>query len=334
MMILKTKDKGGDGFQNRLLFLLEEALGDKYIRLKKIKEGKWAVQTGKEKWFLKLYPTSQKFRVQKRVTETLRQEGLLNIPGYHPIHENSEDMEIEGKVAGLTEWIDTDEMFTYHSFSERQSALSILGEFHHSSQKILMEREIILSLPEQKLVEKWTLRLEEFIRNKGKLSIYIPPAMIDTYIRIGQKALQGVVLYGFSEERCLLHGDLAHHNFLRDVHNELHIIDLDLIAKGPSEIDYIQFANRILPFFNWSLAKLWEHEPLSAFKENQPFLYGILFPSDVFREWNRFFREGPVYQNNVWQYLMEMTVKQFHPRMVYCRDIQEQIQKQERRPAF
>jgi hypothetical protein len=321
MMILKIKDNSGDGFQDRLLLILKNKMGDKDIQLEKIKEGKWVLHFGEDRWFLKLYADKRKFQLQQNVTEALRLEGFSRLPAYHHLHEK-DNIEVDGKAAGLTEWIDTRGNFSYHSFDERRTALSVLEEFHHFSRKVLLKGDVTL-LPKQKLVDKWAVRLEEFIRNKQKLSVYVPPAIIDAYIRIGERALKGIIRHDFSKDSCILHGDVAHHNFLRDKHNQLHLIDLDLIKEGPPEIDYIQFANRILPYINWSLQELWKHEPLPVYKESRAFLYGILFPSDIFREWNRFFRENLVYQENVWKYLMSLTVHQFHARMVCCRDIQQ-----------
>ncbi|WP_240628475.1 phosphotransferase [Bacillus salacetis] len=320
-MILKTKEKGGDGFQNRLLFLLKETLGDESIRITKIKEGKWRVQAGKDQWFLKLYPTRQKFQLQRAVAQALHQEGFLRTPGYHPVHEGSSEMKLDEKIAGLTEWVHTGKIFTYHTFKDRHDALSVVEGFHDSSRRIL-KKDSIQFLPGQVLIEKWKKRLQEFRSNRQNLSEYVPLAMIDSYIQIGQTALLGLLQHGFSDESCILHGDLAHHNFIRGTNNEMYLIDLDLITRGPCEIDYIQFANRILPFCGWSLDKLWRHKPLSEYKDDKAFLFGILFPSDIFREWNRFFREGTIYRHNVWNYLMELTVNQFHHRMVCSRDIQ------------
>ncbi|WP_409251497.1 phosphotransferase [Bacillus sp. SCS-153A] len=320
---MKTEEQGGDGFQNRLLLLLQEKLGDKNLQLKKIKEGKWRLQTGNERWFLKLFPNNQKFQLQMEVARDLKKAGFRRVPGFHPLHEN-DNIEMDRKTVGLTEWIETDEIFTFNSYKDRVAALAVLQEFHHYSGKVLSNGNVT-ALPKQKLLEKWNRRLDEFKRNKKKLSVYVPPAMIDTYIKIGEIALKGLERQGFPGEICILHGDLAHHNFLRDKKKDLYMIDLDLITAGPAEIDYLQFANRIFPYINWSLKELWEHEPFSFYKENQCFLYGILFPSDIFREWNRFFRSSPRYQKSVWNYLMSLTVYQFHARMVCCRDIQKSL---------
>ncbi|WP_052302403.1 aminoglycoside phosphotransferase family protein [Bacillus sp. SG-1] len=320
---MKTKEKGGGGFHNRLLFVLKEKLGDNNIQLQKIKQGKWMLQIGKDRWFLKLFPNSRRFQLQKSVTKALHLEGFSKVPGFHPLHE-TDNIEFDGRTVGLTEWIDTNDIFTYTSYNERQAALTLLKEFHQYSGKVLSNGDFT-TLPMQRLLNKWSLRLDEFRRNKQKLSVYVPPAIIDTYIKTGEKALQGLDQYGFSDQMCILHGDVAHHNFLRGTNNELFMIDLDLITSGPPEIDYIQFANRIFPYINWSLEKLWEHEPFSFFQDNMSFLYSILYPSDVFREWNRFFRGTPDYQKSTWNYLMALTVNQFHPRMVCCRDIQKNL---------
>ncbi|TYS19603.1 aminoglycoside phosphotransferase family protein [Rossellomorea vietnamensis] len=322
-MTSKIDMTSGDGFQNRLLFLLKSKLGSQTLTLRKIKEGKWKVQTDYGNWFLKLYSSSRRLELQKEVMEELSKEGFIKIPSFHPIHQ-TDSIVIDGKAAGLTKWINTVGNFTYHTYSERQEALAVLEKFHRISRAALMRKEFN-SLKDQRLLEKWRARLDEFVGNRQKLSVLVPLEVIDTYILLGEQALAGMVKSGFSEEPCILHGDLAHHNFLRDTNQELLIIDLDLISSGPPEVDYIQFANRIFPHINWSLDLLWKHGQLSKYKESSTFLHSILYSSDIFREWNRFFRESRSYQKSVWYYLIDLTLYQFQSRMACCREIQKNL---------
>ncbi len=69
-----------------------------------------------------------------------------------------------------------------------------------------------------------------------------------------------------NEPFVILHGDVAHHNFLRDSSGKLHLIDFDLISIGPAFLDYLQYANRILPYLDWSF------ERLAKFSQIQNFL--------------------------------------------------------------
>ncbi|MGF2617232.1 phosphotransferase [Rossellomorea aquimaris] len=323
MMISKTDYTSGDGFQNRLLFLLKGKLEDRSIGLIRIKDGKWKVTSDKGNWFLKLYSSRRKFQLQKEVTEELCNGGFSRVPSYHPLHQ-SDTIEIDGKMAGLTEWVDTTGNFTYKTFPERQEALAVLQSFHHHSQKALLRKDF-RSLKGQRLLEKWRARLDEFKGSRQRFGGVIPLEVIDTYILLGEQALEGMAKSSFSEESCILHGDLAHHNFLRDTNQELFMIDLDLISAGPPEIDYIQFANRIFPYINWSPELLWKHRALADYKDRKIFLNSILYPSDVFREWNRFFRESSRYQKTVWYYLMNLTLHQFGARIMCCNEIRTKL---------
>jgi hypothetical protein len=326
-MTLKTDYKDGDGFQNRLLLLLKRKLGDNDLYMRKIKDGKWMLQTSTDRWFVKLYPTLKKFQLQKKIIGEMREEGFMKVPGFHPLHVE-EVVELEGRVIGLTEWVDTGKVFTYNTFQERQSALAVLNEFHSCSGQLLLKKDsekTKANLPRQGLIKKWKIRLEEFRHNAQLLSLYVPFSYIESYIRLGEYALEGIMHQDFSGESCILHGDVAHHNFLMNERNELYIIDFDLISSGPKEIDYIQFANRIFPYIHWSLESLWKHSSFNAYKDDKMFQSSLLYPSDIFREWNRFFRERPQYQRRVWNYLMAVTVGQFSERMACSRDIKRKI---------
>ncbi|WP_456273901.1 phosphotransferase [Bacillus sp. AK031] len=326
-MILKTNEKGGDGFQNRLLLLLKKKLRDNDIDLQKIKDGKWMLQTSTARWFVKLYPSEKKYLLQKKVIGEMRARGFMKVPAFHALHEE-EIVEFGGRIIGITDWVEPGKAFTYNTFQERQAALSVLKEFHSCSKKLLLNnaiKETKTALPRQALIKKWRIRLEEFRKNAQVLSHYVPFSCIAPYIQLGEDALDGVIRHGFSECNCLLHGDLAHHNFLLDEKNQLYIIDFDLISSGPEEIDYIQFANRIFPYIHWSLESLWKHRAFEDYKNDKGFLSALLYPSDVFREWNRFFREGPNYQRRVWDYLMALTVGQFSERMAYSSEIKKKL---------
>lgn len=89
----------------------------------------------------------------------------------------------------------------------------------------------------------------------------------------------------------ITHGDVAPHNFVinREKSKEAYLIDFDLFAAVPQAFDWLQYANRILPFWYWSYAKMEEmgnEEFLKMFTKKW-FVSCLVFPTDLYREWNR-----------------------------------------------
>src|SRR5690606_14014221 len=88
-----------------------------------------------------------------------------------------------------------------------------------------------------------------------------------------------------SGRQVILHGDVAHHNFLRAKDQSLYLLDFDLVAIGSPHSDYLQYANRILPFMNWSFEELKEYPIFKYSLEEIGFLHALAYPTDIFREW-------------------------------------------------
>ena len=123
-----------------------------------------------------------------------------------------------------------------------------------------------------------------------------------------------IVPFFINEPYCILHGDVAHHNFLRDSNGILHLIDFDLISIGPPSLDYLQYANRILPSVDWSFERLSHFSQYQELLNEKAFLYALAFPADIFREWNRVIREGSYKDQRKYDQVMDLTIGQFYPR--------------------
>jgi hypothetical protein len=320
MTTLKVKrHTEGDDFDNRLLSFLKKKLGDPSATLKRLKEGKWLLTTHNKKWFVKLYSNSKKFYIQKHLVDELLKKNFQHVLPFHPIHTKKELL-FEGKPVGITYWLDTKETFTYVNQCDRQDALAVLKSFHKQTQHL--KGKWTNEIPPNKWVEKWEERLYMFQVNIPFLQSFIQPFYLYTYLQWGKWSLEQLKKIELPlDEICILHGDVAHHNFLRAESGKVYIIDFDLITIAPPMIDDLQFSNRILPYINWSLQKLWFHEPLNSYKRDNLFIVGLMYPSDIFREWNRFAREGKLYKQKVWSYLYSLTVKQFSQRMTYMQEL-------------
>ena len=124
---------------------------------------------------------------------------------------------------------------------------------------------------------------------------------------------------------CVLHGDVAHHNFLRDSKGILHLIDFDLISIGPPSLDYLQYANRILPSLDWSFERLAQFSVYEKLVGEKAFLYALAFPADIFREWNRLIREGSYRDQNKYNQVMDLTIGQFYSRKKFIDTLKMKI---------
>ena len=116
---------------------------------------------------------------------------------------------------------------------------------------------------------------------------------------------------------------MAHHNFMKTSKGELYLIDFDLISIGPEIADYLQYANRILPFLNWSLSELDTFEPFQPFLKQKVFLYGLAFPSDILREWNRLVKEQTFNQMGKIRPVVELTLNQFGKKEIFYERIRK-----------
>ena len=131
----------------------------------------------------------------------------------------------------------------------------------------------------------------------------------------------------FKEPYVILHGDVAHHNFLRDTSGNLHLIDFDLIHIGPESIDLLQYANRILPSIDWSIDQLSQYQQISKFLKERAFLYALAFPTDIFREWNRILREKKHENQHHYKYVIELTLNQLYLRRKFVEKLKKKLAK-------
>ncbi|WP_377888329.1 phosphotransferase [Alkalihalobacillus sp. R86527] len=174
----------------------------------------------------------------------------------------------------------------YSRLEERRLAVEKLSHFHAEAYGLKMERIRIVSLR-----NKWMNRLMTFER-----SLVDHPCrdhqMIKEYTIIGRQVLQemdeklALLESKAVEERCIVHGDPAHHNFVFN-RAQLLLIDGDLISYAPKEYDFLQLMNRMLPYSKWSL-KEWStyNNPVIQTILNTPYLVKMLaYPADFYREW-------------------------------------------------
>ncbi len=191
-------------------------------------------------------------------------------------------------------WIQAEENFSYQTFEEREKALSQINTFHQFSIDPNLWKEPAFHSPS--LWEKYKKRWEKIQSHSIVIKPHLPEKVYHYYLAWSQWCLNEAMLWqerialDSTKELRLNHGDVAHHNFLQRNDGELAIIDFDLVHLAPAKDDYIQFSSRILPHIHYSYERLMKHAQINRYKNDPFFHLALLFPSDIWREWNHYIR--------------------------------------------
>ncbi|MFZ7945535.1 MULTISPECIES: aminoglycoside phosphotransferase family protein [Bacillaceae] len=315
---------GDDDNFDRLLSYFQSQFFEKIIQFVPIRKSVFLVKTDKHTYILKGYNTNSRLRLQEAFTATLRKEGfhktyLFLVPPA------KEQLFIDGKYFGCIEYINPNKTaFTYQTQKNRLEGIELLEQFHQTT--AAFESRYRRIIPKGHLLEKWTERLQLFLNNFSFLKYFMNDPFLSEIAAWGNWALIGMEKhrsYFQKEPYVILHGDVAHHNFIRDKNGRLHLIDFDLISVGPPALDYLQYANRILPYIDWSFDKLGSFPQLQKYLRDEAFLYALAYPADIFREWNRLIREKLYTDPVKLRQVMDLSISQFYTRKKFVDRLQE-----------
>ena len=121
--------------------------------------------------------------------------------------------QLDGLWYSFIEYLPTSRnTFTFSKQSNRKEGIALLEAFHNSAE------QISISLPSFHQLRKWQERLDLFRQNKSAISEHISDAIVQEWIAWGEWSLKGLIANQFylnQEKNTIIHGDCAHHNFLR-----------------------------------------------------------------------------------------------------------------------
>lgn len=317
----RLNNVGGDEYSDRLLSYLKHNLSANILEFKQIRKQVYFVKLHDGfPFIIKGFSSRKNLVLQDALTSSLKRNGF---PFTYQFYGDKPNLYFESTYYGCLEYIEPSGMpFLYNSQENCQEGLSLLEKFHYSSEKLVGVYKRIL--PTYDLQNKWHERLQLFLNNLNVLSLFIPNEIIAELISWGEWSLAGLEREKetlFQQPLVVLHGDVAHHNFIRAIDRQLYLIDFDLISIGPMMADYLQYANRILPFLNWSLQDLASYSPIQSYFQHKLFLYALAFPTDLFREWNRLIREKTYCDSSKIHAVLKMTLDQFENRRDFIHDI-------------
>lgn len=312
---------GDDLFLERLFSCLYAHFSWNIHHITPIRNHVFMIETAEDVFILKGYPTYSKLKLQETFTTELKKEGFQNTYSYLDMGRNT-PFYFDHFYYGIIEYIPSSKkVFTYMDPADREEGLSLLKRYHHTTENLVSRFE--KSIRGYQLLIKWKERRAKFIYNLPLIEFFIEKEIIEEIMDWANWSLRNLESQHavFQDSKVILHGDVAHHNFLRSENENLYLIDFDLISMGDPGLDYLQYANRILPFLDWSLEQLSGISVLERFLHDKIFLYGLAFPTDIFREWNRIIKERQ-YQNPVKvRAVVELTKGQFFERKNFIKDL-------------
>ncbi|WP_240056566.1 phosphotransferase [Bacillus mesophilum] len=323
-----SKDNGrrDDLDLNRLFTYLNGQLPFVLTDLRPIRKNVFKISTDEKQYILKEFSPGNRLRLQETFTSSLKHEGFDQTYQFVDLAQDA-PLYFQGKLFGLLDYIPSAEQpFTYNTSKNREDALSLLHHYHETTAKLYPRYKTLL--PAFNQMAKWTDRLTVFMQNSTLLKLFIHGDVLEEFILWAKWSLAGMTEtfeWFETQSKVVLHGDVAFHNFLRGENGRLYLLDFDLISNGHAYADYLQYANRILPSIGWSFHELQSLQILKPYLSEKGFLYGLIYPTDIFREWNRLIR-GRMYNDRVKiKNVLDMTFYQLEKRRTFIHDIKMEI---------
>lgn len=207
-------------------------------------------------------------------------ESLADIGFPHTISK----VQLEEKNILIQPWIKNARAFNYQYRYDRMNSLAILHQLHQTGREVDWSKDEYL-LPAYDLRLKWQERLQKFILHFTQVSVYLGADNCNQLILYAQEALTGFnQIEPLKSSKTLLHGDIVHHNFLKDSKGKNYLIDFDLASYGHPEEELIMWMHRVLPNVNYNLSALLNEQPLLK-QIPESYLQTLRFPNELLREW-------------------------------------------------
>ncbi|MGE6685000.1 phosphotransferase [Paenisporosarcina sp. NPDC076907] len=175
-------------------------------------------------------------------------------------------------------WIEGGKKVQFNQTEDRKKSIEVLHQLHATRNQVAWQKSGLFQ--EIDLNRKWAHRLEKWKQVEPFLIQKLGSSKTQRITKLAKDSLAQLKPIK-RENVTLLHGDVVHHNFVRDHKNQMYIIDFDLACIGPAEVELILWSHRVLPHFDYDLnALINEHPSLANIDWNY-----LLFPNELMREW-------------------------------------------------
>jgi aminoglycoside phosphotransferase len=242
--------------------------------IRKVKKNVWKMVEGEYAYSLKRYTTRS---TAVKVEYVHRQLHAIRFPHIVPIIPTEDPLFI------MQPWIEGAKPVNFRRRMDRTDSLLALQTLHRTKEQIDWDASPYLH--RYQLLDKWQERLDRFIENRDAFGKFIRKQAIEEIIMYGEEALPILKKnYRKLSDYTLLHGDVVHHNILRDGKGVIRLIDFDLACTGPPGTELALWMHRVLPNVCYNLEFLLA-EQLSLNDLDNASKSMLLYPNEMLREW-------------------------------------------------
>ncbi|WP_203246805.1 phosphotransferase [Sporosarcina beigongshangi] len=255
------------------------ALGGKS---EKIKENVWKLERGGQYFSAKRYQSGSTAMKVNYIHAVLQE---IEFPHTVPvIHE-------EDRLLFIQPWLEGAKAVNFRKRADRTDSLAALHALHGT--KVQHDWHASPYLHPYPLLTKWEDRIIRFRDLSGACEAYIGKGKVDEILFYALNAITIIKrVYKDQMNGTLLHGDVVHHNIMRDSTGIIRFIDFDLACTGPAGTEIALWIHRVLPQIDYDLDFLLDEQP-SLQKLDQASKTLLLFPNELLREWLYFFTLSP-----------------------------------------
>lgn len=242
--------------------------------IRKVKKNVWKMVEGESAYSLKRYTTRS---TAVKVEYVHRQLHAIRFPNIVPIIPTEDPLFI------MQPWVEGTKPVNFRRRVDRTDSLLALQALHGTKEQIDWDASPYLH--RYQLLDKWRERLDRFIDNRDACGKFIRKQAVDEIIMYGEEALPILKKnYRQLSGHTLLHGDVVHHNILRDGNGLIRFIDFDLACTGPPGTELALWIHRVLPNVGYNLEFLLaEQSSLNNLDNASKSM--LLYPNEMLREW-------------------------------------------------
>lgn len=245
----------------------------------------WKVERNGHHFSVKRYDSSA---IALKVNELHKALHALSFPHIVPV------VPSEHQLLFMQPWLKNAKPVNFKKRADRTVSLEALMTLHETASQI--DWPATSYLHQYPLLAKWEDRLFRFRAIREACEVYIGKNQVDDILLYATNALRIVRrTYQDHADNTLLHGDVVHHNILRDHKGVIRFIDFDLACIGPAGTEIALWMHRVLPQIDYDLEYLMNEQP-SLQKLNESSLALLLYPNELLREWLHFFSLSKVAQ--------------------------------------
>ncbi|OZM57841.1 hypothetical protein CIB95_05645 [Lottiidibacillus patelloidae] len=320
-----------DDFKNRLLLKFKNEFNISADELKVINENVYLLSTENNYLVIKRYKSKNHILKQIWLARIFAEKSFSGSVRFIPFESGKYVKKSDKYYYALMPYIEGKPL-SYNIRKDRIAAYDHLRIFQQEV-SILTDRRPEF-VPKYSLYSKWATRLDTFFYNlydNRKLLTDSQHKMMKKFLKWGEYALDTLPIEVLEQKErsarrkgIIIHGDVANHNFLRKNDGSIVMIDYDLMACAPFEYDTLQLVNRFFPYCDYSLESIMDefHHSLSDLIKTKWFATALIYPTDIFREWNRLTTNVPINEKKIYDFIYQLE-RHYVKRMELVSDLRD-----------